>query len=49
MAKNEGITSFGKIALIGRIVKLKSMAGRTIVSLSDESGIINIIEGNDTE
>jgi ABC-type uncharacterized transport system ATPase subunit len=34
----------GKIGLIGRIVRLKEMAGRTLVTLSDETGVASIIE-----
>lgn len=30
--------------MIGRIVRLKEMLGRTLVTISDETGIGNIIE-----
>jgi len=46
--KKDGISSLGKVALVGRIVKLKDMLGRTIIHLCDETGVISIIEGQNT-
>jgi hypothetical protein len=44
LASREGAVGAGKVAVVGRVVRLKEMAGRTLVTLSDETGVANIIE-----
>lgn len=44
LGDKEGAIERGKIGLLGRIIRLKEMAGRTLVTLSDETGVASIIE-----
>ena len=44
LGQREAAVAAGKIALIGRIVGLTEMAGRTLVTLTDETGSVNVIE-----
>lgn len=44
LSDREAALERGKIGLLGRIVRLKEMAGRTLVTLSDETGVGSIIE-----
>jgi uncharacterized protein YbaA (DUF1428 family) len=39
----------GKISLLGRVVRLKDMVGRTIATISDETGVINVIEAQSAD
>lgn len=45
IANKQDFSALGKIVLIGRVVKLREMVGRTQVKLSDESGNVALIEG----
>ena len=38
----------GRIVVVGRIIELKEMNNRTQVKLTDETGVITIIEGQDS-
>jgi hypothetical protein len=44
LADKDSALEKGKIGLLARIVRLKEMAGRTLVTLSDETGVASIIE-----
>jgi hypothetical protein len=37
------------VEVIGRIVRLKEMVGRTMVTLTDGTGVANIIEAQNTD
>lgn len=43
LVQREAAVAAGKIAVVGRIVGLKEMAGRTLVTLSDETGSASIV------
>lgn len=46
IANEQEFDSIGRVMLVGRIVKLKDLAGRSMATLSDETGAINIVEGH---
>ena len=43
------LTGVGRISLIGRVIELKEMVGRTQVRMTDSTGTVSIVEGNGSE
>jgi hypothetical protein len=49
MTEKADLSSVGKIVLLGRIIKIKQLLNRSQVTLSDESGLMNIIVSSNQE
>lgn len=47
LAKKEQLWTIGKIVIVGRVVRVKEMVGRTLVVLTDETGLLTVVEDPD--
>ncbi len=44
LTRKEDLAGIGKVSVVGRVVRVKEMVGRTLVVITDETGVLTVIE-----